>query len=130
MTKIGRNAPCPCGSGLKYKRCCEEKDLMADLDQDETHAALEINLSDIAYHNVLCAVWLVFHPETIKIPDEEIMEDFYYEIYGYDLDRDIVDELVLPLPPQVFKNLPAPTQDEGPIIDLEPETGGDSSPKP
>ena len=21
-TKIGRNAPCPCGSGKKYKRCC------------------------------------------------------------------------------------------------------------
>jgi tetratricopeptide (TPR) repeat protein len=21
-TKIGRNAPCPCGSGNKYKRCC------------------------------------------------------------------------------------------------------------
>ncbi|GAI11633.1 unnamed protein product, partial [marine sediment metagenome] len=20
--KIGRNAPCPCGSGLKYKYCC------------------------------------------------------------------------------------------------------------
>ena len=20
--KIGRNAPCPCGSGVKYKRCC------------------------------------------------------------------------------------------------------------
>ena len=20
--KIGRNAPCPCGSGLKYKQCC------------------------------------------------------------------------------------------------------------
>lgn len=20
--KISRNAPCPCGSGLKYKRCC------------------------------------------------------------------------------------------------------------
>ncbi len=20
--KIGRNAPCPCGSGKKYKRCC------------------------------------------------------------------------------------------------------------
>jgi hypothetical protein len=25
MTKIGRNAPCPCGSGLKYKKCCLEK---------------------------------------------------------------------------------------------------------
>ncbi|MCK4248374.1 MAG: SEC-C domain-containing protein, partial [Candidatus Omnitrophica bacterium] len=20
--KPGRNAPCPCGSGLKYKKCC------------------------------------------------------------------------------------------------------------
>ncbi len=24
--KIGRNDPCPCGSGKKYKKCCEEKD--------------------------------------------------------------------------------------------------------
>ena len=22
MAKIGRNEPCPCGSGKKYKRCC------------------------------------------------------------------------------------------------------------
>jgi SWIM/SEC-C metal-binding protein len=22
MPKVGRNEPCPCGSGLKYKRCC------------------------------------------------------------------------------------------------------------
>ena len=25
--KIGRNDPCPCGSGLKYKKCCRDKDL-------------------------------------------------------------------------------------------------------
>ena len=24
-TKIGRNAPCPCGSGKKYKKCCASK---------------------------------------------------------------------------------------------------------
>lgn len=24
--RIGRNCPCPCGSGLKYKRCCLAKD--------------------------------------------------------------------------------------------------------
>lgn len=24
--KIGRNDPCPCGSGLKYKKCCLNKD--------------------------------------------------------------------------------------------------------
>ena len=26
VEKIGRNAPCPCGSGAKYKRCCAGKD--------------------------------------------------------------------------------------------------------
>lgn len=26
MAKIGRNDPCPCGSGKKYKHCCMEKD--------------------------------------------------------------------------------------------------------
>ena len=32
MTAIGRNAPCPCGSGLKYKRCClrHASDLVLD----------------------------------------------------------------------------------------------------
>jgi tetratricopeptide (TPR) repeat protein len=29
-TKPGRNDPCPCGSGQKYKRCCLEKDQMAE----------------------------------------------------------------------------------------------------
>ena len=24
--KVGRNKPCPCGSGKKYKYCCYEKD--------------------------------------------------------------------------------------------------------
>ncbi|NGX62380.1 MAG: hypothetical protein K940chlam9_01877, partial [Chlamydiae bacterium] len=26
MTKVGRNDPCPCGSGKKYKNCCMKKD--------------------------------------------------------------------------------------------------------
>lgn len=30
MTKTGRNDPCPCGSGNKYKRCCLEKDEAAE----------------------------------------------------------------------------------------------------
>ena len=28
-TKVGRNAPCPCGSGLKYKKCCQGKEAPA-----------------------------------------------------------------------------------------------------
>ncbi len=30
MPKIGRNDPCPCGSGKKYKKCCMGKDGIAD----------------------------------------------------------------------------------------------------
>ena len=29
MARIGRNQPCPCGSGRKYKRCCRERDRAA-----------------------------------------------------------------------------------------------------
>lgn len=25
MHKVGRNDPCPCGSGKKHKKCCESK---------------------------------------------------------------------------------------------------------
>ena len=32
MPKTGRNDPCPCGSGQKYKRCCLGKDQAADHD--------------------------------------------------------------------------------------------------
>jgi tetratricopeptide (TPR) repeat protein len=30
MAKTGRNDPCPCGSGKKYKRCCLTKDEEAE----------------------------------------------------------------------------------------------------
>ena len=26
MPEVGRNDPCPCGSGKKYKKCCLAKD--------------------------------------------------------------------------------------------------------
>ncbi len=25
MNKVGRNDPCPCGSGKKFKKCCGDK---------------------------------------------------------------------------------------------------------
>lgn len=31
MAAIGRNEPCPCGSGVKYKRCCALKPQKASL---------------------------------------------------------------------------------------------------
>lgn len=37
--KIGRNDPCPCGSGKKYKKCCIDKDLV------------DLNLGPLTYDN-------------------------------------------------------------------------------
>jgi len=31
MEKVGRNDPCPCGSGKKYKQCCLTKNLKKPL---------------------------------------------------------------------------------------------------
>ncbi len=47
--KVGRNDPCPCGSGLKYKKCCLEKEL-PDVRQPATMYAqrYKIRLKDQA----------------------------------------------------------------------------------
>ncbi len=47
MTSVGRNDPCPCGSGKKYKKCCLAKETAVDLeayraDRAEEHLRGEI----------------------------------------------------------------------------------------
>ena len=39
MSRPGRNNPCPCGSGKKYKRCCLDKDVAAELEHERLAAA-------------------------------------------------------------------------------------------
>jgi SEC-C motif len=39
MSKVGRNERCPCGSGQKYKKCCEAKDNAAAVERARGHAA-------------------------------------------------------------------------------------------
>jgi methionyl aminopeptidase len=36
--KVGRNDPCPCGSGIKYKKCCLGKDTQVDRDPGAMYA--------------------------------------------------------------------------------------------
>lgn len=36
MAKISRNAPCPCGSGKKYKKCCLPLHTMSSPQQDSS----------------------------------------------------------------------------------------------
>jgi hypothetical protein len=42
---LGRNEPCPCGSGLKYKKCCYEKDLAATSKARDERSSVDIALS-------------------------------------------------------------------------------------
>lgn len=48
MTKPGRNDPCPCGSGQKYKRCCLPKDQAAE--STALKAAAEARAAEAAHH--------------------------------------------------------------------------------
>lgn len=41
---LGRNDPCHCGSGKKYKKCCEAKD------EAQRHATLEKQWAEAAKH--------------------------------------------------------------------------------
>lgn len=46
--KIGRNDPCPCGSGKKYKKCCLGKSVTSDcteIDEAELEMFSEMELS-------------------------------------------------------------------------------------
>jgi tetratricopeptide (TPR) repeat protein len=54
MTKIGRNEPCPCGSGKKYKQCCRAADeaaLVAATPPPPRPATRRFNPFDILIHD-------------------------------------------------------------------------------
>lgn len=51
MAKIGRNEPCPCGSGKKYKRCCLDAPTTQQQATTTTHAPTES-------HHAHCTCWI------------------------------------------------------------------------
>ena len=59
MAKISRNAPCPCGSGKKYKKCClsrnetEALEQRRILEQNVGKALVEIDDLDDLSNSVL-----------------------------------------------------------------------------
>ena len=56
--KIGRNDPCPCGSGKKYKKCCALKEDLPDLSLPE-ELKTGTRLDD--YMELMQAVVLYYH---------------------------------------------------------------------
>ncbi len=54
--KIGRNAPCPCGSGHKYKNCCLRKEAVTPLGQKLLGALIVLMLAGGAIAAVVSLV--------------------------------------------------------------------------
>ena len=48
MATIGRNDPCPCGSGKKYKKCCEAKEQAAEFAALEKRHAQALKAAESA----------------------------------------------------------------------------------
>ena len=47
MPKVGRNDPCPCGSGKKYKQCCMTRDRAEEMKSLTTHRDYESLLDQL-----------------------------------------------------------------------------------
>ena len=48
MGQVGRNHPCPCGSGQKYKRCCLVKDEASAAERRRAEATHDVEWDDAA----------------------------------------------------------------------------------
>ena len=68
MAKPGRNDPCPCGSGNKYKKCCLPKDEAAEHAQREAQGAEQHRRARELEEDV--AAWLKRAEEEDRLDDE------------------------------------------------------------
>lgn len=48
MSRVGRNDPCPCGSGQKYKKCCLAKDDLFESRRRDEERAVQTSLAWLA----------------------------------------------------------------------------------
>jgi len=67
MSKVGRNDPCPCGSGKKYKKCCENK-AKSFKAEDLTHQKGSFNLTSFFQDSIAPM-------STIPPEEEEVSEE-------------------------------------------------------
>ncbi|MBL9168226.1 MAG: SEC-C domain-containing protein [Verrucomicrobiales bacterium] len=76
VERVGRNDPCPCGSGKKYKKCCHEKDQkrlhqsseIAGVTQEELRTSPEPYLSERRIEDMRAHELAKLDP--LKIPED------------------------------------------------------------
>ena len=88
VAKVGRNDPCPCGSGKKFKHCCLEKDnerlhhssAVAGVTVEELQADLNTHLSAEILDRALPHEMLLLDP--LKVP-AELQEGYFFRLAVY-----------------------------------------------
>jgi hypothetical protein len=87
MATIGRNAPCPCGSGRKYKRCCHAAaERLARQARDDSRVGRAITgWSAREYPDELDRAFEEFHPEGRRIEER----DFEVLLTWFNSDREL-----------------------------------------
>ena len=85
MAKTARNAPCPCGSGRKYKQCCllEEERLARQARDDSRVGQLISDWSVEQFGDELARAFEEFHPESHRIEER----DFALLVTWFNSDR-------------------------------------------
>jgi hypothetical protein len=101
MSKVGRNDPCPCGSGKKYKACCLNKDeAERRIERRASNAALNAQVqSDYEAFNDLmdrseesqdaaASIWALIEAKQFDLAEQATQEYIAYFVespIGFDL---------------------------------------------
>lgn len=96
MVSIGRNDPCPCGSGKKYKKCCLKKESvvqLATVQKDQFHQLKHKLFRELQHFVQECITFEQFHQLKIEfkqrtkglISKEEEEGFFTYWLYFFHL---------------------------------------------
>jgi hypothetical protein len=73
VTKTARNAPCPCGSGRKYKQCCQVEEQRSErVARDEERVGRSISDWSVEqFGDELARAFEEFHPESRPIEERD-----------------------------------------------------------
>lgn len=96
MLKIGRNDPCPCGSGKKYKRCCLKKDDEESLRVSKYRNALSMltdRLTEFSFlsrfrdefEEAMKIYYCLESFEDLLLPEDNIPNSMSWFIFDYEL---------------------------------------------
>ncbi|MGD6776418.1 SEC-C metal-binding domain-containing protein [Sutcliffiella horikoshii] len=89
---IGRNDSCPCGSGKKYKKCCEKKQDKLDKVLESEVMGLQVEMMRFAYEKFASELETVSSTYLHKFSLDEMKEEAFIELlhlwYMFTVKRD------------------------------------------